>query len=470
MMSGTYRQQRGQNMYTEQEAGEPSTKSVAGNVIRGSLGNLIEWYDWYAYAAFSIYFASVFFPSGNQTAQLLNTAGIFAVGFLIRPLGGWMFGRYADRFGRRASLTLSVTLMGVGSLGIAVLPGYAQIGALAPILLVAARLLQGLSLGGEYGTSATYLSEVATPHRRGFYSSFQYVTLTSGQLLALGVQIILQQWLTPAQMHSWGWRIAFGIGAVAAVTVMWLRRTMDESENYQLAVSENATNNERGSLRVLLAYPRECLTVVGLTLGGTIAFYTFTTYMQKFMVNTTGLPKEQVTLINFVALVIFVCLQPGFGALSDRIGRRPLLIAFGIGATLCSVPLLTAVSHTDSALSAFGLMMAGLIIVSGYTSINAVVKAELFPARIRALGVGLPYALTVAIFGGTTEYVALGLKNIGHENWFFYYVAGCASISLLVYVFMGESSRRSHLERETRELRAGDREPVNTGVISGIGS
>ena len=440
----------------------PPTRSVAGNVIRGSLGNLIEWYDWYAYAAFSIYFASVFFPSGNQTAQLLNTAGVFAVGFLVRPLGGWLFGRYADRFGRRAALTLSVTLMGIGSLGIAVLPGYAQIGALAPILLVAARLLQGLSLGGEYGTSATYLSEVATPHRRGFYSSFQYVTLTSGQLLALGVQIILQQLLTPEQMHTWGWRVAFVIGAAAAVTVVWLRRTMDESENYKLAVKENT---ERGSLRVLLAYPRECLTVVGLTLGGTIAFYTFTTYMQKFMINTAGLPKEQVTWINFVALLIFVCIQPAFGALSDRIGRRPLLIAFGIGATLCTVPLLTAVSRADSALPAFGLMMIGLIIVSGYTSINAVVKAELFPARIRALGVGLPYALTVAIFGGTTEYVALGLKNIGHENWFFFYVAGCGLISLLVYVFMGESSRRSQLEREALGLRAGEREQAKVDEV-----
>ena len=442
-------------MHTDQrQTGEVPKRSVAGNVIRGSLGNLIEWYDWYAYAAFSIYFASVFFPSGNLTAQLLNTAGIFAVGFLVRPIGGWMFGRYADRFGRRAALTLSVSLMGVGSLGIAMLPGYAQIGALAPILLVAARLLQGLSLGGEYGTSATYLSEVATPHRRGFYSSFQYVTLTSGQLLALGVQIVLQQVLTSEQMHAWGWRIAFVIGAAAAVTVMWLRRTMDESENFALAVKESA-DTERGSLRVLLSYPRECLTVVGLTLGGTIAFYTFTTYMQKFMINTAGLPKEQVTWINFVALLIFVCIQPAFGALSDRIGRRPLLIAFGIGATLCTVPLLTAVSQTGSALPAFGLMMIGLIIVSGYTSINAVVKAELFPARIRALGVGLPYALTVAIFGGTTEYVALGLKNIGHESWFFYYVAGCGLISLLVYLFMGESSRHSQLEKETAELRDG---------------
>ena len=268
-------------------------------------------------------------------------------------------------------------------------------------------------------------------------------------------------------MHSWGWRIAFAIGAIAAVTVMWLRRTMDESENYKLAVKENT---ERGSLKVLLSYPRECLTVVGLTLGGTIAFYTFTTYMQKFMINTAGLPKEQVTWINFAALAIFVCIQPAFGALSDRIGRRPLLIAFGIGATLCSVPLLTAVSRTDSALPAFGLMMLGLIIVSGYTSINAVVKAELFPARIRALGVGLPYALTVAIFGGTTEYVALGLKNIGHENWFFFYVAGCGLISLLVYLFMGESSRRSQLEREASELRSDERELVNTVTVSAKGS
>jgi MHS family alpha-ketoglutarate permease-like MFS transporter len=277
----------------------------------------------------------------------------------------------------------------------------------------------------------------------------------------------LQQVLTPEQMHGWGWRIAFVIGAVAAVTVMWLRRTMDESENFKLASKEDT---ERGSLRVLFSYPKECLTVVGLTLGGTIAFYTFTTYMQKFMINTTGLPKEQVTWINFFALLIFVGLQPIVGAVSDRIGRRPILIAFGLGATLCTVPLLTAVSRANSALSAFVLMMIGLVIVSGYTSINAVVKAELFPARIRALGVGLPYALTVAIFGGTTEYVALWLKSIGHENWFFFYVAGAALISLLVYVFMGESSRRSHLEREMSELRSGDGELVNTVQVSGKGS
>ena len=426
-------------------------RSVAGNVIRGSLGNLIEWYDWYAYAAFSVYFASAFFPSGDSTAQLLNTAGVFAVGFLMRPVGGWLFGWYADRHGRRASLTLSVSLMGGGSLVIALTPGYDQIGALAPIILVLARLLQGLSLGGEYGTSATYLSEVATPRRRGYYSSFQYVTLISGQLIALGVQIILQRYLTEGEMASWGWRVAFVIGAFAAITVMWLRRTMDESENYELAVRD-AGSDKRGSLRVLLDHPKACLTVVGLTLGGTVCFYTFTTYMQKFMINTAGLPTENVSRINFVALLTFVIMQPLFGAFSDKVGRRPLLLAFGVSATLLTVPLLTAVGHAESSMAAFGLMMVGLVIVSGYTSINAIVKAELFPARIRALGVGLPYALTVAIFGGTTEYVALGLKNLGHESLFFYYVAGCALVSLLVYWFMAESSGSSHLESEEERL------------------
>ncbi|MFD1050189.1 MFS transporter, partial [Kibdelosporangium lantanae] len=188
-------------------------RRVIGNVVRGSIGNLIEWYDWYAYAAFSIYFASTFFPSGDQTAQLLNSSGIFAVGFLMRPLGGYVLGRFADRYGRRNALTLSVMLMALGSLMITFTPGYASIGVASPVVLVVARLLQGLSVGGEYSTSATYLSEVASQGKRGFYSSFQYVTLISGQLIALGLQIILQQVLTDQQLTTWGWRVAFGVGA-----------------------------------------------------------------------------------------------------------------------------------------------------------------------------------------------------------------------------------------------------------------
>jgi MHS family alpha-ketoglutarate permease-like MFS transporter len=427
---------------------EPSERRVIANVMKGSIGNLIEWYDWYTYAAFSVYFAATFFPKGNLAAQLLNTAAIFAVGFLMRPLGGWLFGRFADRYGRRRSLTVSVTLMAFGSLLIALTPGYGTIGVAAPVILVLARLLQGLSVGGEYGTSATYLSEVASPGKRGFYSSFQYVTLIAGQLIALGLQIVLQWVLTEQQLTSWGWRIAFAIGATGAVVAMYLRRSMDESASFEAEVAHTG-DRPRSGLRLLLRYPRQCLLVVGLTLGGTVSFYTFTTYLQKFMHLTSGIPNGTVTVINFLALVLFVALQPIAGALSDRIGRRPLLMFFGIGATLLTVPLLMLLANTRSSVGAFAIMMTGLVIVTGYTSINAIVKAELFPTSIRALGVGLPYGLTVAIFGGSTEYVALALKNAGHEEVFFYYVAGCALISLLVYGWMRETSRNSPLDART---------------------
>ncbi|MBY0085567.1 MFS transporter [Brevibacillus brevis] len=423
-----------------------NTRRITSNIFKGSLGNLIEWYDWYVYAAFAVYFSSQFFPKGDATSQLLNTAAVFAIGFLMRPIGSLLLGRYADRHGRRAALTLSVTIMAGGSLVIAVTPNYETIGVFAPIILVLARLLQGLSLGGEYGTSATYLSEMASSGRRGFYSSFQYVTLISGQLLALGVQIILQQILPEEAMMAWGWRIPFIIGAFGAVAVLWLRRSMDESEQYTKMESKN--KEKAGTLRELMKHPKAVLAVVGLTLGGTIAFNTYTTYLQKFMVITVGLPKDIVSWINFTALLVFVVLQPLAGMLSDRIGRRPLLIGFGILGTLWTVPMFMLLEQTTSPYAAFLLMLSGLIIVTGYTSINAIVKAEMFPTAIRALGVGFPYGVTVAIFGGTAEFIALWFKSIGNESLFYYYVAACIAISLLVYWRMDESSKNSKIEAE----------------------
>ncbi len=421
-------------------------------IIGGSIGNLVEWYDWYAYSAFSLYFSGAFFPEQDETAQLLNTAGIFAVGFLMRPIGGWMFGGIADKIGRKRAMTLSVLLMSLGSLLIALTPSYHSIGVFAPILLLIARLLQGLSVGGEYGVSATYLSEMATENRRGFYSSFQYVTLVGGQLIALGIQLILQKLiLTEEQLHDWGWRIPFVIGAFLAVIALYLRRNLHETEAFEAQKEKKA--EKKGTIKALLQHPKAVLTVVGLTLGGTLAFYTYTTYMQKFLVNTVHLSKDLSTLLSFITLLIFIILQPVFGALSDKIGRKPLLISFGILGTIFTVPLLTALSHTQSVWTAFFLLMAALIIVSGYTSINAVVKAELFPAEVRALGVGLPYALTVALFGGTAEYVALWFKESKHESYFYWYITGCIAISLLVYLTMKDTKKTSQINQDLKPAK-----------------
>ena len=425
-------------------ATEKTTASRLKSIFSGSVGNMVEWYDWYVYAAFSLYFAKVFFPKGDTTAQLLNTAAIFAVGFLMRPIGGWLMGLYADRKGRKAALMASVLLMCFGSLIIALTPGYETIGVGAPILLVLARLMQGLSVGGEYGTSATYLSEMATKERRGFFSSFQYVTLISGQLIALAVLIVLQNILTTEELQSWGWRIPFGIGALCAVVALYLRRGMEETESF----TKKKEKPKESLMRTLMRHPKELMTVVGLTMGGTLAFYTYTTYMQKYLVNTVGMSLSDSTTIPAATLFLFMCLQPVIGALSDKVGRRPILIAFGILGTLFTVPILTTLHTIQTWWGAFFLIMAALIIVSGYTSINAVVKAELFPTEIRALGVGLPYALTVSIFGGTAEYIALWFKSIGMETGYYWYVTACIACSLLVYATMKDTRKHSRIETD----------------------
>jgi MHS family alpha-ketoglutarate permease-like MFS transporter len=414
-------------------------------VFIGSVGNLVEWYDFYSFAAFSLYFASAFFPQGDAVVQQLNAATLFAVGFLVRPLGGWLFGHLADRHGRRLSLTISVLLMCFGSLIIAVTPTYASIGYAAPVLLAIARVIQGLSLGGEYGASATYLTEVADPQRRGFYSSFQYVTLIGGQLTAILVLLLLQNlFLSPDELKAWGWRIPFVIGALLAVISAVMRRTLHETDQF---VEAKKSVRQMNLWRGLVRYPREVALVVGLTAGGTAAFYTFTTYMQTFVKLSVGLNDRQTTYVIAGSLIFATFLQPLYGALSDKIGRKPLLIFFGVAGTLLTVPLLTALQQTKSPVTAFLLISAAWIFVAGYTSINAVVKAELFPTSFRATGVGVPYALTVSIFGGTAPVVALWFKQVGHETWFYWYLAGMILISLLVYLTMRDTKTDSAMHR-----------------------
>lgn len=415
-------------------------------IFIGSVGNLVEWYDFYAYTAFALYFAPKFFPSADPVVQQLNAATLFAAGFIVRPLGGWLFGHLADRYGRRLSLTISVLMMCFGSLIIALTPTYATIGFAAPALLALARIIEGLSLGGEYGASATYLSEIADPNHRGFYSSFQYVTLIGGQLTAILVLLLLQNvFLTHDQLVEWGWRIPFVIGAMLAITAMYMRRDMQETDSF-IEASKSGKKRE-SSLRGLLKYPREVAIVVGLTAGGTAAFYTFTTYMQTFVKQTVGLSDITTTYVIAGSLIFASILQPLYGALSDRIGRKPLLIFFGVAGTLLTVPILTFLAQTKSPWVAFLLISGAWVFVAGYTSINAVVKAELFPTAIRATGVAVPYAVTVSIFGGTAPAIALFFKQQGHEEWFYYYLSAVIFISLLVYSTMRDTKHESAMHR-----------------------
>ena len=382
--------------------------------------------------------------------------------------------------------------MCVGALVIALAPGYAQIGPAAPIVLLGARLLQGLSVGGEYGASATYMSEMAGKSRRGFWSSFQYVTLIGGQLVALGVLIVLQRTLGAEALGDWGWRIPFFIGAALAVVVFFIRSGIDESPAFTGVVEKERFDvGHAGWVFALLVigifafaldiagvgrggpviagmglarliflifiaaaaitvitpimrrHPPETIAVIGLTAAGSLSFYAYTTYMQKFLVNTSGFTKDQATEISAGALILFMLAQPVFGWLSDRVGRKPMLIAaFGIGA-LIAYPVFSTLAATNDVGQAFWLVLAALLVLSAYTSISAVIKAELFPAHIRALGVALPYALGNAAFGGTAEYAALWFKQGGAESGFYVYVAVMAAIACVISIFLRDTQKAS---------------------------
>jgi MFS transporter, MHS family, alpha-ketoglutarate permease len=429
------------------EATGAPPRRILRNIVGGSAGNLVEWFDWYVYAAFALYFAHAFFPESDRTAQLLQTAAIFAVGFVMRPLGAWLMGIYADHRGRKAGLSLSVTLMCVGSLMIAVAPTYAQAGIISPAILLLARIIQGLSLGGEYGSSATYMSEMADRERRGFWSSFLYVTIIGGQLAALALLVLLQVTLGEDAMQAWGWRIGFFVGALLAIVVFFIRRRLDETLSYE-NVAAQAERRRSSALTLFRDHPREAFLVIAITAGGTGSFYAYTIYMQKFLVNTSGFDRSTASQIMTGALALMLLLQPVAGRLSDRVGRRPLMIAFGICGTLFTYPIFSALADASTVATAFALVMAALVMVTGYTSINAIVKAELFPADIRALGVALPYALANTIFGGTAEYIALWLKNAGREDWFYIYISLLCLIYLVACIRMRETKIASLIEED----------------------
>lgn len=422
------------------------SRKIWVSILGGSLGNLVEWYDWYAFATFSLYFAPAFFPKGNLTAQLLSTSGVFAAGFAMRPIGAWLMGIYGDRRGRKAGLTLSVAMMAAGSLTIAAAPTYAQAGLLAPLILVVARLVQGFSIGGEYGSSATYLSEIAPRANRGFWSSFQYATLSGGQLLAILVALVLQAALSEAQLSAWGWRIAFVIGACLAIGVYALRRNLAETTAFEALAT--APHRQRSSVVDLLrAYPRQVALVAMLSGGGGLASYAFTTYMLKYLVNTAGFARGTATWIMAGVLLWSFAVQPIWGTIADRVGRKPAMLTGSIGIMLVSVPVFTTLAVTRSPLLAVVILLVPIALHGGYTSVNAMVKAELFPPHIRALGVAFPYALGNTALAGTAEYLALWFKDAHRESLFFWYVSAVLALTTVAILLLPETRGRD-LERD----------------------
>jgi MHS family alpha-ketoglutarate permease-like MFS transporter len=402
------------------------------------VGNAVEWYDWYAYTFLATYIADQVFPKGadNSLVPLLSTFAVFAVGFFMRPVGGLLLGTIADRSGRRAALTVTILLMGGSSLLVGLTPTYAAAGVLAPIILVLARLLQGLSVGGEFAASTTFLVESAGPGRRGLFSSFQYVSTTLGQLLASGVAALLVRTLSEDRMDGWGWRVPFVLGAVLSLVGFWIRRGAEETRG--------AEPTRPRLFEALRRHPRESLLIGGITAGGTLAYYTWTSYLPTYAELDAGIAKSDALLAGTLALAFFALLQPLGGLLSDRFGRRPPLLFFGLGFTLLTVPLLHALRDSFAVLLL--VQCAGMILLTGFTSISAAVNAEIFPPRVRAAGIGFPYSLTVALFGGTAPYLGTLFKDLGHATLFPWYVAALCLLSSLVYLRLPETAHKE-LER-----------------------
>lgn len=418
-----------------------STRKVVKAIFAASSGNLVEWFDFYTYAFFSVYFAEQFFTGVGQTAAYMQAAGVFFIGFLMRPVGGYLFGRMSDRYGRKHAMVVSIVMMGVGSLGVALLPTAATAGSLAPALLILMRCIQGISVGGEYGSTATYMSEIAPPGRRGFFSSFQYVTLIGGQLLASLLAVVMTHVLGSDQISDGWWRLPFAIGAVAALVSLWLRSGLEET-----TTGKDRARAGSGTFTEVLRYPRAFWIVLGITCIGSLSFYVFTTYMQKYLINTGGLDKGLVAEIMTVCLFVFMLLQPLVGMISDRIGRKNSMLIFAVGMLILPVPLLSAIGSQQDPVTVGALILVAMVVLSFYTSISGIVKSEMFPSHVRGLGVGFTYAIGNSLFGGSAAYIALFMKNQGIGGLFPWYVMAVGALGLVAIMAMHDNRRHSTLD------------------------
>jgi MHS family alpha-ketoglutarate permease-like MFS transporter len=405
-------------------------------IVAGAIGNTVEWVDWAIYTTFASVFSKQFFPSGDSTASLLSTLVVFAVGFLMRPVGGAILGAYGDRHGRKKGMTLTISMMAAASFVIAICPGYESIGILAPIVLVLARLVQGFSAGGEFGTSSAFLIESAASGRRAFAGSWQQVSVGGGVLIASALGTVLTSTLDDAALGSWGWRIAFGFGGLLGLVGLWLRVSVPETEAFSRL--QSAGRAHRNPLVTMVRdHPKAALRVVGITIAGTLLYYVWVSYMPTYAHVDTGIPLNRALLANTIAVLVFLILLPFGGLLSDRIGRKPTMTAFAAGFLVLAWPAFHFLGGGFGALLVIEII--GMVFLVGYSANCAVIMAEQFPAEVRTTGIGLPYALAVAVFGGTAPYVTTWLSSSGHRDLVWIYVAAAALVGVIVYATMPET-------------------------------
>jgi MFS transporter, MHS family, alpha-ketoglutarate permease len=405
-------------------------------LISASIGNAVEWFDWTVYATFVVYFAGQFFPAENEALALIGATSTYALAFFFRPLGGILLGRFADLRGRKAGMLLTILLMAGGSMVIAILPTYEQVGWLAPILLLLARIAQGMSLGGEVSNASAYLGEIAPPAHRGRYSSFFYVSTGSALLAASLLGVLLTRVLDEDQLNSYGWRIAFFIGGLLGLIGMWLRRSLVETEQFEES-AEKARATKHPLLQTIKYHPKAVVQLCAFTLLSTLSYYTFFSALTPFAIKFRGADDNDVFLALSIGTALFVALCYPFGALSDRFGRKPQMLVWSGGYALLIVPLSFLVR--DNLLSLIVVFCTGLGLYALLASIAPAVMSELFPTELRATGIGAWYNLTVALFGGTAPLVITALSEAGHPLWFFWYVAIAAAVAFAVILTLKET-------------------------------
>jgi MHS family alpha-ketoglutarate permease-like MFS transporter len=405
-------------------------------LVSASIGNAVEWFDWTVYATFLVYFSTQFFPKDNEALALIGTTSAYALAFFFRPLGGWLLGRFADLRGRKAGMLLTILLMAGGSLVIAILPTYEAVGWLAPILLLLARIAQGMSLGGEVSNASAYLAEIAPPARRGRYSAFFYISTGTSLLAASLLGVLLTNLLDEDQLNSYGWRIAFAAGGLLGLVGLWLRRSLSETDQFEENV-EKARATKNPLWLTIRDHPRAVLQLIGFTVLNTLSYYTFFSALTQFAIKFRGADSNEVFIALSIGTALFVALCYPFGALSDRFGRKPQMLVWSAGLAVLVVPLSFLVR--DNLFSLAVVFCVGLGLYALMASIAPAIMSELFPTELRATGIGAWYNITVAVFGGTAPLVITALSNAGHPLWFFWYVSAGAVVAFIATLSLRET-------------------------------